>query len=98
MRPFLVIMGDICCECMPQRPFPKQDEPRQGFLLDRALADLGQGLLVPISQTDAALERRTKDAIFRPQILVATQEFLIDRPGHIRQELLPPHGSCSLHH
>jgi hypothetical protein len=67
-------------------------------LLAQALADLSQGLPVPFSQSDATSELPTKDTIFRRQILVVTQEFLIDRPGHICQELLPPHGSCSLHH
>jgi len=40
-------------------------------------------ILLPISQSDVALDLRTKETSFHRQILVAAQESLIDRPSTI---------------
>jgi hypothetical protein len=36
VRTFLMIMGDILMEGIPQGSFPKQNQPRQGFVLHGA--------------------------------------------------------------
>jgi hypothetical protein len=63
-------------------------------LLAQLLADLGQGLTLAVTQPYTSLELIAKNAIFGHQILVAQQQFLIDCPSDIRQQVFPIHR-CS---
>ena len=60
-------------------------------LLAQLLADLGQGLALAITQPHTPCDLVAQDAIFRHQVLVAQQQFLIDGPRDIRQQVFPVH-------
>jgi hypothetical protein len=62
-------------------------------LLAELLADLGEGLPLAIIQPDASFKLVAQDAILRHQVLVTQQQFLIDGPGDIRQQMFPVHCS-----
>src|SRR5712691_241143 len=66
-------------------------------LLAEFLADCGQGFAFTVTQPDAPLDLVAEDAIFRDQVLIAQQQFLIDCPRDIRQQGLPIHASVPLH-
>ena len=54
-------------------------------LLAELLANLSQCLALAITQLDASLDVIAEHAVFSHQVLIAQQEFLIDRPRDIRQ-------------
>src|SRR5262249_26284955 len=60
-------------------------------LLAQLLADHGEGLALAITQPDAPFKLVTEDAVFRHQVLVAQQWFLIDSPSDIREQVFPIH-------
>ena len=60
-------------------------------LLAQLLADLGQGLALAVAQPDTPLDLMAEDAIFGHQVLVAQQQFLIDCPRDICQQVFPVH-------
>jgi hypothetical protein len=65
---------------------------RQG-LFAQLLANLGGRLAFPIIQSYAAPDLLAQDPVFCHEVLVAPQEFLIDRSCNIRQQQLPIHAS-----
>src|SRR5215831_5507794 len=60
-------------------------------LLAQLLADGGECLAFTVTQPDAPFDLVTEDAILGPQVLVAQQQFLIDGPRDIRQQVSPVH-------
>ena len=52
-------------------------------LLAQPLADLGEGLPLPVSQAYAAGDLLTEKPVLRHQVLVTQQEFLVHRSGDI---------------
>ena len=58
-------------------------------LLAQLLADHGEGLALAITQPEATFELVAEDAVFRHQIFVAQQQFLIDGPSDIREQVFP---------
>jgi len=44
MRPFMLMMGNVFGDSVPERRFAKEDHPIQAFLLDRANKPLGKGI------------------------------------------------------
>ena len=60
-------------------------------LLPQLVADLSQGLALTVAQPEAPLDLAAQDAILRHQVLVAQQEFLIDGPRDICQQMFPVH-------
>src|SRR5205807_6772882 len=63
---------------------------RQRFLA-QLLAHLGQRLALAIAQADATFDLVAQYAIFRHEILVAYQQFLIDGPCDRRQQVFAVH-------
>ena len=55
------------------------------------MADHGKGLALAITQPDATFELVAEDAVFRHQIFVAQQQFLIDGFRDIREQVFPIH-------
>jgi hypothetical protein len=47
-------------------------------LLAELLADLRQGLTLAVTQPEAPLDLIPEDAVFRRQVLVTQEEFLVD--------------------
>src|SRR5438445_2046096 len=66
-------------------------------LLAKFLADFGQRFTFPVTQPDAPLDLVAEDTIFRDQVLITQQQFLIDCPRDIRQQGLPIQASVPLH-
>src|SRR5262245_41108251 len=66
------------------------DFSRQRFLA-QLLANLGERLALAIAQADAPCNLVAQHTIFGHEILVAHQEFLIDGPRDIRQQVFPVH-------
>ena len=52
-------------------------------LLAQPLAEHGEGLGLAITQPEATVELVAEDAVFRHQIFIAQQQFLIDCPSDI---------------
>src|SRR6266851_98860 len=61
-------------------------------LLPQLLAQLGQGFALAITQAYATFDLVAQDAIFGHEVLIAYQQFLIDSPSDIGQQVLPVHG------
>jgi hypothetical protein len=60
-------------------------------LLAQLLANLGQGLALGIAQAYATFNLVAKHAIFGHEVLIAQQQFLIEGPSDIRQQVFPVH-------
>jgi hypothetical protein len=60
-------------------------------LLAKLMAKLREGFAFAVAQPDAPCELVAQDAILCGEILVTQQQFLIDSPGDIRQQVLPVH-------
>jgi hypothetical protein len=67
---------------------------RQGSL-PQLLADRGQRRAFAIRQPHTARDLTAQDAIFRNEISITQQQFLIDGPGDIRQQVFPVHAPSS---
>jgi hypothetical protein len=61
-------------------------------LLPQLLAQLGQGFALAVTQAYATFDLVAQDGIFGHGVLIAYQQFLIDRPSDICQQVLPVHG------
>jgi len=58
----------------------------------QALADLGQVDAVGIREPQAPFDLAPENSVFRRQVLVAQEKFLINRPGDVGEQSLPVHG------
>jgi hypothetical protein len=65
-------------------------------LLPQLLTDLGEGLALAIRSAHTARDLVAQDAIFGHQVLVAQQQFLIDRPCNVCEQCLPIHALLHL--
>ena len=55
-------------------------------------ADLGQPDALGIREPQAPFDLVPENSVFRRQILVAQEKFLINRPGNVGEQSLPVHG------
>jgi hypothetical protein len=73
-----------------QLPVPSQDRIGFGYTSDfpqglppDTLSDLGQGDALRIGQPQSGRKSGSEDPVFRRQILILQEQFLIHRTGHI---------------
>ena len=60
-------------------------------LLAQLLSNVGEGLALAIAQAYTTFDLVTQHAIFGHQVLIAQQQFLIDSPRDICQQVFPVH-------
>ena len=61
-------------------------------MLPQLLTDFGERLAFAVRQPYTARDLVAQNAIFRDEIFITQQQFLIDGPGDIRQQVFPVHA------
>ena len=87
----ITFLGDQCAVPAENRiGFDESGNLLQGLLAQR-LTDVSQCLAFAITQPEASLDLVSEDTVFRHQLFVAQQQFLIDGPRDIREQVVPIH-------
>jgi hypothetical protein len=66
-------------------------------LAPESFADLGERGPLWIGQTQSRRQVSPQDAVFRSQVLVLEEQFLIDQASHVRQSFPSPNHSGTSH-